>query len=132
MVVVAFIANATSGIGVYPFGLFFVPMGSTLGWSRTAISLALTIRAVASMFMGPILGPLADRKHGPQLIMTLGGLLLGGFIILTGTVNELWQFYLYFGIGYGASSAMISSRWLMSHSVCNSQCAAWKMFAFLS
>ena len=112
IVAVTFISNAVSGIGGFPFGLFFVPMGASLGWSRTAMSWALTIRAVSSMSMGPALGPLLDRKHGPQLVMVFGGVLLGVFIMLTGAVNQLWQFYLLFGVGYGASSAMMSSDML--------------------
>ena len=110
IVAVAFVANATSGIGSYSFGLFFEPMGGSLGWSRTAISWALTIRAIVNMAAGPVLGPLLDRKHGPQLIMTLGGVLIGVSLMLTAGVNHLWQFYLLFGVGYGLSSAAMSAE----------------------
>lgn len=84
-------------------------MEESLGWSRTTLSWALTIKALCGMSVGPLLGPLLDRKHGPRLIMTLGGLVLGISIILSGMVTEVWQFYLFFGLGYGVSSAMTST-----------------------
>jgi MFS family permease len=84
-------------------------MEESLGWSRTTLSWALTIKALCGMSIGPLLGPLLDKKHGPRLIMTLGGLILGISIILSGVVTEVWQFYLFFGLGYGVSSAMTST-----------------------
>ena len=96
IVMVAFVTYVTVGIGNYAIGLFFKPMGDTLGWSRTAISWGVTIKSVLSMLLGPFLGPIVDRKHGALLLMVGGGALMGASLVLIAQVSQLWQFYLLF------------------------------------
>ena len=110
IVVVAIIANASAGVGNYTFGLFVDPMGQSLGWSRTAISWALTIRAVLNMFAGPVLGPIVDRRHGAMLLMTCGGIVLGIGLMLISSVDRLWQFYLLFGIATGVATMAVGPQ----------------------
>ena len=101
IVAISAIAGAASGAVVYSFGFFFDPMQRSLGWSRTAISLALTIRAATGMFVSPVYGPIVDRKHGAMLLMVGGGVVLGVSLMLTSQVTRLWQFYLLIGVAYG-------------------------------
>ena len=110
IVTVAAITGAASGIASYSFGLFFNPMRDSLGWSRTAISLALTIRAVTGMFISPVYGPIVDRKHGAMILMVGGGVVLGVALVLTSQVTQLWQFYLLMGVAYGMSVAALSPQ----------------------
>ena len=107
IVMVAIIANATASIGNYGFGPFVKPMRDSLGWSRTSISWALTIRVFLNMFAGPVMGTLVDRKHGAMLLMMGGGIVLGAALMLTSAVRELWQFYLLFGIVSGLASMAV-------------------------
>ena len=110
IVAVAAITGAASGTVGYSFGLFFNPIHNSLGWSRTAISLALTIRAVTGMFMSPVYGPIVDRKHGAMILMVGGGVVLGGCLMLTAQVTRLWQFYLLIGVAYGMSVAALAPQ----------------------
>lgn len=110
IVIVASITGAASGVVTYTFGLFFEPVQESLGWSRTAISLALTIRTVTGMAANPIFGPIVDRKHGAVVLMTGGGFVLGISLILTSFVTQLWQFYLLIGVAYGLSVVCLSPQ----------------------
>ena len=110
IVIVAFVANATSGMGGYSFGLFFNPMGQALGWSRTAISWGLTLRAMLNIATGPIYGPIVDKKHGAMLLMIGGGVMMGAGLILTSQVSHLWQFYLFFGLLYGGAASAVGAQ----------------------
>ena len=110
IVAVAAITGAAAGIASYSFGLFFNPMHNSLGWSRTAISLALTFRAVTGMFISPVYGPIVDRKHGAVLLMVGGGVVLGVALVLTSQVTQLWQFYLLIGVAYGMSVAALGPQ----------------------
>lgn len=110
IVVVAAIAGASSGILGYSFGLFFDPMRESLGWSRTSVSWALTIRSAVNMLTGPIYGPIVDRKHGAMILMTAGGVLLGISMMLAAAMTQLWQLYLLIGVAYGLAMGAEGSQ----------------------
>ena len=78
-------------------GLFFTPLNSEFGWSRTAISVVLSLARLFEGLASPLLGPIIDR-YGPRVPMVIGGILLSlGFVILS-LVENLWQFYLIRGV----------------------------------
>ena len=110
IVAVAAIAGASSGVLGYSFGLFFNPMRASLGWSRTSISWAVTIRSAVNMLTGPVYGPIVDRKHGAMILMVAGGVVLGLSMMLTAAMNELWQFYLLIGVAYGLAMGAEGSQ----------------------
>ena len=59
----------------YSFGVFFKPMANEFGWSRSAVSITLLIRALtATAFVVPA-GVLADR-YGPRWFLAGSMLLL--------------------------------------------------------
>ena len=107
IVAISAIAGAASGVVVYSFGLFFDPMHESLGWSRTTVSLALTIMLLAGMIMSPVFGPIVDRKHGAMILMVGGGVVLGVSLMFTSQVTQIWQFYLLIGVAYGMSATAI-------------------------
>ena len=107
IVMVAIIANATTSVSNYGFGPFVNPMRDSLGWSRTSLSWALTIRVILNMFAGPVMGTLVDRKRGAMLLMMGGGIVLGAALMLTSGVTELWQFYLLFGAASGLATMAV-------------------------
>ena len=110
IVMVTVIANATASIGNYGFGPFVKPMSDSLGWSRTSISWALTIQVFINIITGPILGPMADRKHGAMILMMGGGIVLGAALMLISGVRELWQFYLLFGVVSGFATMAVGPQ----------------------
>ena len=79
------------------FGVFFDPLIKEFGWSRATISgaasLGFLVHGVSSIFLGNL-----NDRFGPRLIMSACGLFLGLGFILMGTVNSVWQLYLFYGL----------------------------------
>ena len=67
------------------------------GWSIGAIALGFTIQWMVSGALGPVSGWLGDR-YGVRRVMGVGALFFIAGMILTGSMTQLWQFYLYFGL----------------------------------
>ena len=82
------------GIGFYTFGVFFTELEEVFGWTRTELSLAITICCLMGL-LGPIAGILVDR-YGARLVMAIGALVTGAAFALLGLTNSLWYFYLMF------------------------------------
>ena len=76
-----------------------------LGWSYGAIGAAFSLQWIFSGVFGPPAGWLGDR-FGARPTMVVGALLFIGAMMLTGTMTELWQFYLYFGVLLSAAMAV--------------------------
>ncbi|MBI2287637.1 MAG: hypothetical protein HYU83_01390 [Chloroflexi bacterium] len=47
-------------------GLFFRPLQTEFGWSRTALAAIQTIARAAEALTAPLVGPLADRDNSNQ------------------------------------------------------------------
>ncbi|MDA0263096.1 MAG: MFS transporter [Chloroflexi bacterium] len=69
----------------------------SFGWSYGAVGLGFSIQWIVSGLFGPPAGMLGDR-YGVRWTMALGAALFIVGMVLTGTMNHLWQFYLYFGV----------------------------------
>jgi MFS family permease len=99
------------------YGVFLPVLAETFGWSRGAISTALSVNLVLGGLAGVGLGVLADR-YGPRLILVVTVTLAGGAFALVSTIGALWQLYVVVGVigGVGMStfyllSAATVSRW---------------------
>jgi MFS family permease len=79
------------------FGVFNVALLDTFHWSRGAtagvFSVVLTVDAVLS----PVVGYLLDR-YGPKKIAGCGCLALALGLFLSSYIQNLWQFYICFGL----------------------------------
>jgi len=79
------------------FGVFYVALLDTFGWSRGAtagvFSMVLTVDAVLS----PVVGHLLDR-FGTKRIVSSGCIILTLGLLLSSTIDSLWQFYIFFGL----------------------------------
>ena len=75
------------------------------GWDYGWIALAFTFQWILSGSLGPIVGWLGDR-HGVKKVMFVGAILFIVGMFLVGTVTELWQFWLYFGVVMAISMAI--------------------------
>ena len=119
---VAALFLVTFGISnpIAAFGVFLPVIGEDTGWSRGAISVALSINLFVGAPMGFVFGTLTDR-HGPRLILPVTITLAGTSFALASTVAALWQFYLFVGVmaGIGTSTfyllaASTVARWFQA------------------
>ncbi len=93
-------AGVGMGIGGVGIGVFVEPMTGDLGWSRAAMGGVFIIRAVVMAVLGPLMGPIVDRKLGAPVLYVGGGFIAGGSIMLLSMASEVWQFYVLFGLGW--------------------------------
>jgi len=101
--------------GFYTFGLFIGPIGQELGWSTVSITLALTIRSLTAGLLGPLIGYIADKRHGAKILMSVGVLAAATATILVSRMQSLWHFYLFYGI-IGALG-MVGFGGLVTHTI---------------
>ena len=73
--------------------VFVVPMESELGWSRTAVSLAVSLGGVCAVVMSPLVGPLIDR-YGSGLVVGVSTGIAGLCAVGLGAVNHITLFFL--------------------------------------
>jgi sugar phosphate permease len=85
------------GIGFWGIGVFALPMEDELGWSRTTIFAALSIRALVGGAVAPFIGPVLDSRRGPRRLALAGSVLLGLSLIGMRYVDNVWEFYLLYG-----------------------------------
>ena len=77
------------------------------GWSYGAISLAFSLQWIVLGLVSPYVGWLGDR-YGVRRLLLLGSLLFIAGMMLTGIMRNLWQFYLFFGVVLGVSTAIFT------------------------
>ncbi len=92
------------------YGVFLPILAERFGWSRGAISAALSINLLVGGVAGFAAGALADR-YGPRLILVVTVTLAGTAFALVSVVDALWQLYLLVGLlgGVGMSSFYLLS-----------------------
>jgi MFS family permease len=128
------------------FGVFLPALVQEFGWSRGAISVALSINFLVGGAAGFVVGTLADR-YGPRALLATSAALAGLGFALVSTMQALWHFYVLVGVmgGVGMSAFYVLStstvaRWFEAQRglatgivltgfnlgyVCGSPAAAW-------
>ena len=86
------------------FGVFIIPMTDDLGWSRTDISLAISIGILVNGLTQPFIGRLYDRV-GARSLITVSLFVLGASVLLLSRTNNL----LFLIIVYGFVSSTAAS-----------------------
>ena len=77
LVGIALVSSAfNAGLGMWGIGVFAFSMEEELGWSRSALFLALTIRTGLTGLLSPIVGPWRDTRNGPRVLMLVGAIIL--------------------------------------------------------
>lgn len=113
-VAIAMVNGAFStGAGIWAFSAFVKPMGDDLGWSRSEIYAALTVRALVGGALGPVIGPLQDTKMGPRVFAVATTLTTSFSMMAMKWIDDLGLFYLVFG-GIGALATFGSSEMMLS------------------
>lgn len=115
-----FIVAAISYGTQYSFGVFFKPLIEEFGWTRAMLSGVYSVYTITYGISGIVLGGLSD-KYGPRTVVLIGGLIMGLSLIITSRVENLWQFYICYGIlsgigrgiGYVPLQSTIS-RWFVA------------------
>jgi sugar phosphate permease len=97
----------SSGVRSAP-GVMLLPFQDEFGWSRAAISFAVSIGLVLFGLAGPFTGALMDR-HGPRLLMLIGIALIAASTAAGALMTSLWQLNLFWGALSGIGTGMVAS-----------------------
>jgi MFS family permease len=88
---------------VFSLAVFLDPMGADTGWSRSGISMAMTLAFLGMGLASFGWGVLSDR-HGPRRVVSCGIVLLGLASVLASRAQSLLAFQATFGILMGAAA----------------------------
>lgn len=110
----------TSGVRSAP-GVLINPLEEDFGWSRGAISFAVSIGLLLYGLSAPLAGAVMDRV-GPRRLMLFGLALTAVSTALGAAVRQLWQldvvWGLLSGLGTGAAAtvvgATVATRWFVA------------------
>jgi len=86
---------ARQGPAVATLSIFVQPLTREFGWSRTALSGAVSLGGVLAALSSPLIGPLLDR-HGARLTLCIAVLVTGLAMMLLSLTQSLLVFYLLF------------------------------------
>jgi sugar phosphate permease len=112
---------ARQGPAVATFSIFVEPLTREFGWSRAALSGAVSLGGLLAALVLPLIGPLLDRR-GSRLVLSFAILVNGAALLLLSLTPSLLVFYLLFCIArmnwagpfdlgiYGALSNWFVSR----------------------
>ena len=84
---------ARQGPAVATLSIFIEPLTREFGWSRTAVSGAVSLGGLLAVLVSPLIGPLLDRR-GSRLVLCLAVLLNGVALLLLSLTPSLLIFYL--------------------------------------
>jgi MFS transporter, OFA family, oxalate/formate antiporter len=93
--VLCFAGFARQGPAVATLSVFVTPLIDEFGWSRTALSGAVSLGGVLAAIVSPWVGPLLDRG-GSRLVLCYAVLTTGAAVLLLSLTNSLAVFYLLF------------------------------------
>jgi len=93
--VLGFAGFARQGPAVSTLSVFVTPLIHDFGWSRTALSGAVSLGGLLAAFLSPIIGPWLDRV-GSRLLLCLAVLTTGAALLLLSLTSSLAMFYLLF------------------------------------
>lgn len=99
LVLAAFLGFSFQSQTTYSAGLFMEPLAATFGWTRAQATLGLSIAALASIPMGPVIGIIIDR-WGVRIPALIGMLMTAAAVSLFGLASgamsqwiAMWVFY---------------------------------------
>lgn len=88
---------------VFSLAVFLDPMGADTGWSRSGISMAMTLAFLSMGLASFGWGALSDRQ-GPRRVVSCGIVLLGLASVLASRAQSLLAFQATFGVLIGAAA----------------------------
>ena len=110
-----------SGVSFWAYGLYFDPLESEFGWSRTEVSLGFSISFIVAGASGPVVGRWIDLR-GPRSAIVVGTIFTAASYFLLASTGSLWQWYLYSSVNALFRQLMffipfqaLISRWFDRH-----------------
>ncbi|MEJ2131666.1 MAG: MFS transporter, partial [Gammaproteobacteria bacterium] len=100
------IMAVSSGIGFYCLSVFMNALAVEKGFAVFSISGAIGLVFVVSGLAGLVVARLIER-FDPRYVISAGALIGGLALARLGSVDEIWQLYVVFGV-YGVGSACVS------------------------
>jgi MFS family permease len=91
---------------IFSLPVFLQPMSAATGWSRTAISLAMTLDFVTMGIASFGWGMLMDRI-GPRIVLLAGSSVLGLGLVLASRASTVEEFQFLYGVLVGAGGGAI-------------------------
>ena len=85
------------GPAVATLSIFVEPLTREFGWSRAALSGAVSLGGVLAALTSPLIGPLVDR-YGSRAALSLAVLVTAASMMLLSLTQSLLVFYLLFCI----------------------------------
>jgi MFS family permease len=91
---------------IFSLPVFLQPMSAATGWSRTAISLAMTFNFVTMGIASFGWGMMMDQ-FGPRIVLLAGSSILGLGLVLASRASSVAEFQLLYGVLVGAGGGAI-------------------------
>ena len=92
------VVNLTLVMGIrHSFSVFFPPILDEFGWGRGITAVMFSLNLLVYGLLAPVAGSLGDRWK-PRVVMPIGIAILGLVTAGCAFAQELWHFYLLFGI----------------------------------
>jgi MFS family permease len=85
------ISTGPAAFGLSSLFLMGGPMGQEFGWSRTAISTAVSVMMLCTAFSLPFMGRLVDR-FGVKRVLIPSVIIFGLSLIAASRITQYWQF----------------------------------------
>jgi MFS family permease len=99
----------SQGATLYLFGLLIVPMQEELGWTRVSLSGAFSVASLILGLAGLPIGRFVDSR-GSRMPIAIGSVLAAGCLIGLAASTQVWQLYVYWGLGLGLAGALTSMQ----------------------
>jgi len=108
VVLALFAVVSAISMAVSAFGVFLPVLNATFGWTRGAISVALSINLALGGAAAFAVASVADRR-GPRGVLALTVVIGAAGLLLTSRISALWHFYVSYGVmvGIGFSSVYV-------------------------
>jgi MFS family permease len=90
----------------YSYSVFFLSIVDEFGWNRASASSIFSVFLICHALIGLLTGYLQDC-YGPRIVIPVGACILAFALVLTSRSNNLWQFYMTYGVLAGASVSLL-------------------------
>ena len=97
IVLVTFIIAAVVEGSLFSFGIFFKPLLTEFGWTRTMTAGAVSLTSIIHIPAAFAAGRLTDR-FGSRQVLTACGFFLGLGLLLMSLTSTLWHLYFFYGV----------------------------------
>ena len=103
-IMIGFATLLFMGVGL-AWSIFVVPVETLFGWTRAQTSLVFTIN-ILCFSVGSILAGVLSKHFKYQHILKIAATMIALGFVLSGSVKEVWQLYLTYGVIAGSGIGM--------------------------